>query len=194
MENNMENMNNEYKNIEEMLEKDKQDYLESVRDEVKDIAKGQIDILMKGIIEMAKNNPAFERQLMLPWKSFKKCYSYMENLALGMAARNKDNTAASCIVTSDVLFDWINEYYFKDDKAEWEAALEAEKKKAEERKKQQEARKQAYEDSKEEYKQKYGDSPDSVVTKIPDTPSVQTITPKKTKDCEGQLDFFGMMA
>lgn len=189
MENNMENMNNEYKNIEEMLEKDKQDYLNSVRDEVKDIAKGQIDILMRGIIEMAKNNPAFARQLMLPWKSFKKCYSYMEDLALGMAARNKDNTTASCIVTSDVLFDWINEYYFKeDDKAEWEE----EKKKAEERKKQQEARKQAYEDSKEEYKQKYGDSPDSVVTKIPDTPSVNTS--KKTKDCEGQLDFFGMMA
>ena len=117
-------METKYENYEDMLEAAREEYLAKVPEGMKEVATGQIDMVLDGIREMAEKNTAFADKLLLPWKSFEKCYNYMEKKAFKMSTNKK-----TCVVVSTLLFDWINEYYMLDDRAEWE---EKQKKKEQE--------------------------------------------------------------
>lgn len=135
---------------------------------------------------MAEKNPAFAEKLLLPWKSFEKCYKYMEKKAYEMSTNKK-----TCVVVSTLLFDWINEYYMLDDKAEWEEKQKEQQKKKEESEKK--SIRESVEADREVYKQLYGDADDSVSSNSP-APAKPVVTKiAKTKyDCDGQLDLFGL--
>lgn len=169
-------METKYENYEDMLEASREEYLAKVPEGMKEVATGQIDMVLDGIREMAEKNTAFADKLLLPWKSFEKCYNYMEKKAFKMSTNKK-----TCVVVSTLLFDWINEYYMLDDRAEWE-----------EKQKKKEAEKSVEADM-EVYKQLYGDADDSVSSNSP-APAKPVVTKiAKTKyDCDGQLDLFGL--
>lgn len=169
-----------YENYEDMLKAAREEYLAKVPEGMKEVASGQIDMVLDGIREMAEKNPAFAEKLLLPWKSFEKCYNYMEKKAYEMSTNKK-----TCVVVSTLLFDWINEYYMLDDRAEWE---EKQKKKEAEK-----SIRESVEADSEVYKQLYGDADDSVSSNSP-APAKPVVTKiAKTKyDCDGQLDLFGL--
>lgn len=174
-----------YENYEDMLEAAREEYIAKVPERMKEVATGQIDMVLDGIREMAEKNTAFAKKLLLPWKSFEKCYNYMEKKAYEMSTNKK-----TCVVVSTLLFDWINEYYMLDDKAEWEE----QQKKKEESEKKKDIR-ESVETDMEVYKQLYGDADDSVSSNVPAPAKEKPIVSKiaKTKyDCEGQLDLFGL--
>lgn len=173
-------METKYENYEDMLKAAREEYLAKVPEGMKEVASGQIDMVLDGIREMAEKNPAFAEKLLLPWKSFKRCYKYMEKKAYEMSTNKK-----TCVVVSTLLFDWVNEYYMLDDKAEWE----------EKQKEQQKKKEESVEADMEVYKQLYGDADDSVSSNSPAPAKAKPIVSKiaKTKyDCEGQLDLFGL--
>ena len=175
-----------YENYEDMLKAAREEYLAKVPEGMKEVASGQIDMVLDGIREMAEKNPAFAEKLLLPWKSFEKCYKYMKKKAYEMSTNKK-----TCVVVSTLLFDWVNEYYMLDDKAEWEEKQKEQQKKKEESEKK--SIRESVEADREVYKQLYGDADDSVSSNSP-APAKPVVTKiAKTKyDCDGQLDLFGL--
>lgn len=87
-----------YENYEDMLKAAREEYLAKVPEGMKEVASGQIDMVLDGIREMAEKNPAFAEKLLLPWKSFEKCYKYMEKKAYEMSTNKK-----TCVVVSTLL-------------------------------------------------------------------------------------------
>lgn len=83
---------------EDMLKAAREEYLAKVPEGMKEVAAGQIDMVLDGIREMAEKNPAFAEKLLLPWKSFEKCYKYMEKKAYEMV--NEQENLCRCVNTA----------------------------------------------------------------------------------------------
>ncbi|MBR1744373.1 MAG: hypothetical protein IJ733_21440 [Lachnospiraceae bacterium] len=113
-------------------------------------------------------------------KTYKKCFDYI----YAQARANSKGTSA--YIRDEVVYEWAEDYYHKDDKAEEEKkAKEAEerKKKAEERRKKA-AEKKQQEPKKKEQKEKKKDEPKKTEAPKPK---------KNSKEIDGQMDFFSMM-
>lgn len=149
-------------------------------------AKPVIEYLIKRCEE---DNGLFE-DVIQEHKTWEKCYGYLHSKAQKSAQKG-----VSCYaVRDDVVFEWAEDYYHKDDKAEEEKkarkAAEA-KKKAEERKAK----------AKEESAKKAEREKENQGTKAPDKTEAVSggskkdhAKPKKnTRDIEGQMDMFSMM-
>lgn len=136
----------------------------------KDFAKPVIEHL----IERCKDSESLASDVCQDHKTWEKCFRYIYEQA------RKQIKGSGGAVLDDVVYEWAEDYYHKDDKAEEEkkAKEAAEKKKKQEEKKAKEA----------EYKAK---EPKPVVAK---EKKEETPKPKKnSKDIDGQLDMFSLL-
>ena len=112
-------------------------------------------------------------------KTWKKCVGYIYDQANNQAVGNK------AAVRDSEVYEWAEDYYHKDDKAE-----EAEKARKEAKRKEKQKKAAADRASKEK-KNPAKATPAS--EKKEDKPKEQTKPKKNNKDMEGQLDMFSMM-
>lgn len=112
-------------------------------------------------------------------KTWKKCLDYIYGQARKQATENR------AVVRNDVVYEWAEDYYHKDDKAEEEkkAKKEAERK-AKQKKAAEERKAKAKENS-----AKAAPTPQ----KKEDMPKEQPKSKRNGKDMDGQLDMFFMM-
>lgn len=121
------------KSGEEKLIAEEDEMIVSVKPEFKKIMQAQMDLIFKELISWTKQDPEFEKKVLLNHKSMKCCMKFCADKAMGLRepsdqekadARN-NNIPIMTPVGSDMLFEWIREYYDKDDKE----VIEKEKKK-----------------------------------------------------------------
>lgn len=123
-----------YSSGEGKLIAEEDEMLASVKPEFKKVMQAQMDLIFKELVSWTKQDPEFEKKVLISHKSMKRCMKFCADKAMGLrepsdqekdAARNKSIPIVTP-VGSDMLFEWIKEYYDKDDKAE----IEKEKKEA----------------------------------------------------------------
>lgn len=134
-----------YSSGEEKLIAEEDEMIASVKPEFKKIMQAQLDLIFKELISWTKQDPEFEKKVLLNHKSMKRCMKFCADKAMGLrepsdqekAAARNNNIPIMTPVGSDMLFEWIKEYYDKDDKAEVEKekkAATAQKKSADQKK------------------------------------------------------------
>ena len=117
-----------YSSGEEKLIAEEDEMIASVKPEFKKIMQAQMDLIFKELISWTKQDPEFEKKVLLNHKSMKRCMKFCTEKAMGLreppeqekAAARNNNIPIMTPVGSDMLFEWIKEYYDKDDKAEVE--------------------------------------------------------------------------
>lgn len=122
-----------YNSGEEKLIAEEDEMIASIKPEFKNVMRAQMDLLFKELISWTKQDPEFEKKVLLNHKSMKRCMKYCADKAMGLRAPSDQEKAAARynnipIVTpvrSDMLLEWIKEYYDRDDKAEAEKEKKA---------------------------------------------------------------------
>ncbi len=117
-----------YSSGEEKLIAEENEMIASIKPEFKKIMRAQMDLLFKELISWTKQDPEFEKKVLLNHKSMKRCMKFCTDKAMGLrepsdqekAAARNNNIPIVTPVGSNMLFEWIKEYYDKDDKAEVE--------------------------------------------------------------------------
>lgn len=156
------------------------------------------DPVIKHLLERIEESESLAADICQEHKTWNKCFDYI----YGQAKKQAKN-ARSTAVRDDVVYEWAEDYFRLDDKAEQEKkakeAAERAKKHKENEKKQREEQKKRIERMKKREAAKAGnDAKDST----PDAPQEKTETsktktepkPKKNnKDMDGQMDLFSMM-
>lgn len=185
-----------YSSGEEKLIAEENEMLASVKPEFKNVMQAQMDLIFKELISWSKQDSGFEKKVLLAHKSMERCMKFCADKAMGLrkpsdqekAAARNNNIPIMTPVGSDMLFEWIKEYYDKDDKAEVEKekkAATAQKKSAD--KKKAVGKKKAA--SKETVPRKQEKKP---VEKKEDTKA--TGSPKKQdKFVDGQISMFDLL-
>ena len=115
-----------YSSGEEKLIAEEEEMIASVKPEFKKIMQAQMDLIFKELVSWTKQDPEFEKKVLLNHKSMKRCMKFCADKAMGLrepsdqekAAARNNNIPIMTPVGSDMLFEWIKEYYGKDDKAE----------------------------------------------------------------------------
>lgn len=175
---------------EEKLRNDEKEMLASVKDEFKDAMKAQLDLIFDELVKWTRRDPEFEKKVLLDHKNMKRCMKFCGDKAMKLRepsdqektdARN-NNIPIMTPVGSDMLFDWIREYFDKDDKEE----VEKEKKKVASKKKVQTSKKPLPEKNKE-------DKPANNLSqkKQPEKNAVEK--KKKNNSVSGQISLFDLL-
>lgn len=136
--------------------------------------------IIEYLIERCKESESLAADICQDHKTWEKCYDYIYSQARKQAKGN------SLAVRDDVVYEWAEDYYHKDDKAEEEAkrkeAAELKKKRAENMKKiKANQNKEPVVRKAEKPKEKVAEVKESVKSK------------KNSRDLEGQMDLFSMM-
>lgn len=126
-----------YSSGKDKLIAEEDEMISSVKPEFKKIMQAQMDLIFKELISWTKQDPEFEKKVLLNHKSMKRCMKFCADKAMGLrepsdkekAAARNNNIPIMTPVGSDMLFEWIKEYYDKDDKAEVEKEKKAAPKK-----------------------------------------------------------------
>lgn len=132
--------------------------------------------VVEHLIERCKESESLASDVCQDHKTWEKCYKYIYEQA------RKQAKGGSCAVRDDVVYEWAEDYYHKDDKAE-------EEKKAKEladKKKKQEDKQKA--DNKLETPK-----PSVKKEKTPETLKSEPRPKKNNKDMDGQLDMFSLL-
>lgn len=117
-----------YSSGEEKLIAEENEMIASVKPEFREAMRAQMDLVFEELVSWAKQDSGFEKKVLLAHKSMKRCMKFCADKAMGLRepsnqekadARNH-NMPIMTPVGSDMLFEWIKEYYDKDDKAEVE--------------------------------------------------------------------------
>lgn len=152
----------------------------------KSFAKPVIEYLIKRCGE----DEGLSQDVIQEHKAWTKCYAYIHSEAQKSAQKGE----MSCAVRDDVVYEWAEDYYHKDDKAEEERKA----KKAEEARKKAEERAAKAKEKTE--KKPSGAKEDSNVKvregakAVPDGAKKDPVkTIKNTREMVGQLDMFSMM-
>lgn len=153
---------------------EKQSIIEKAGNQSK-LVETQLGMLFDGLIEIIETDERLAGNIVQEHKSFERCYKYMENKAKKLAGSG----AQSCCVRSDMLFDWVREYYALDDLE----AFNKEKKAKEER---EQAMKRA------EERRKNGITPTVTPTPKPSTTPVAPVKKNKKED-PNQMSLFDLM-
>ena len=132
--------------------------------------------IMNYLLKRCKEDEGLAQDVMQEHKTWQNCFDYIYNQA---RKQSKENYAWIC---DDTVYEWAEDYYHKDDKAE-------EEKKAKENKEKKEA------------KVKKAKTEQTVITPKLESSEItfskntqENIKPKKnSKDIEGQLDIFSLM-
>lgn len=120
-------------------------------------------------------------------KTWEKCFNFIYESARKSAKGN-----SRCAVRDDVVYEWAEDYYHMDDKAEEEKRV---KEKAEREKKQKEDQKKRIEGMEKRKAAKEATTAPKESTKKVEKPKVAPVEkPKKnSKDMDGQMDLFSFM-
>lgn len=144
---------------------------------VKDFAESVIEYL----IERCKESESFAADICQEHKTWEKCYKYIFD-----KAKKKLNNISGP-VRSDTVFEWAEDYFHLDDKAEEEKKAKEE---AERKKKQKENAKKAKEAAKEK---KNTPAPKQKEEKPKADPKPKEQPKKNSKDMDGQMDMFSLL-
>ena len=138
------------------------------------------------LIGRCRDDEGLSEDVMQKHKTWEKCFKYVYEMARKVA---KGNVAA---VRSNVVFEWAEDYYHKDDKAEEEKKA---KEKAEREKKQKEDQKKRIEGmEKRKAAKEAAPAPKEGAKKEEKPKAVPAEKPKKNnKDMDGQMDLFSLM-
>lgn len=139
------------------------------------------DPVINHLLKRVEESEALATDICQEHKTWEKCFSYIYEQA------RKQATGNSCAVRDDVVYEWAEDYYHKDDKAEEEKrAKEAEKKKA------KAAETKAT--SKDVEKKPVKSEPAKPVEEKAQEVQKPKAQPKKNnKDMDGQMDLFSLM-
>lgn len=136
------------------------------------------------LIKRCREDEGISQDVIQEHKTWKKCYEYIYSKAEKYAQKG----AKSCAVRYDIVYEWAEDYYRKDDKAEEERKA----KKAEEARRKAEERAAKAKEKTE--KKSAGTKAQEGAKAVPDGAKKAHVKPKKnTRDMEGQLDMFSMM-
>lgn len=122
-----------YGSGEEKLIAEENGMIASVKPEYKKMMQAQMNLIFKELICWTKQDPEFEKKVLLSHKDMKRCMKFCADKAMGLrepsdqekADARSNNIPVMTPVGSDMLFEWIKEYYDKDDGAEVEKEKKA---------------------------------------------------------------------
>ena len=169
------------------IEDFKEKACEKLKDEQKNADNKQFaEPVINYLLKRCEEDNSLAQDVMQEHKTWKKCFDYIYSQARKHA---KGNVAA---VRDDVVYEWAEDYYHKDDKAEEEKKA---KEAAERKKKAEESKKKAAE------KKKTAKKPaeKKVAKETPqkaekEEPKPAETKPKKNpKEMDGQMDLFSLM-
>ena len=130
------------------------------------------DPVIKHLLKRVEESDSLASDICQEHKTWKKCFDYI------FAQAKKQANGKNCAVRDDVVYEWAEDYYHKDDKEEEEKKA----REAAERKKKQKAK-----NTEDKTKEKKA----VAVQEETETPEPK---PKKSgKDMDGQLDMFSFM-
>lgn len=135
------------------------------------------DPVIKHLIERCKESESLASDICQDHKTWEKCYKYIYEQA------RKQAKGSSCAVRDDVVYEWAEDYFHKDDKAEEDKKA----KEAAERKKKQD------EKTKTDSKKKEVSKPAVEPEKKTEAPKPETKPKRNNKDMDGQLDMFSLL-
>lgn len=154
--------------------------------------KGFAEPIINYLLKRCDEDNGLAKDVAQKHKTWEKCFSYIYSKAKGQA---KGNCVA---VRDDVVYEWAEDYYHKDDKAEEEkkarkAAERAKQHKANEKKQKEEQKKRI--ERMEKRHEKNEPSKNAGKQKMETDPAKrEEPKPKKnSKDMEGQMDLFSLM-
>lgn len=134
--------------------------------------------VIEHLIERCKNSESLASDVCQDHKTWEKCYKYIYDQA------RKQIKGSSGAVRDDVVYEWAEDYYHKDDKAEEEKKA---KKEAEAKAK----REKAADERKDQAKEKPSSVAALTIPKKEDKRKEKG--QKNSKDMEGQMDMFSLM-
>ena len=143
------------------------------------------DPIIKHLIERCRESESLASDVCQNHKTWEKCYKYIYEQA------RKQAKGSSCAVRDDVVYEWAEDYYHKDDKAEEEKKAR-EKKQKEGSKKLDAAAKRAQEKAKKNKKEEKATEKKSTVTETKKAEKKEA-PKKKSNELEGQMNLFSMM-
>lgn len=131
------------------------------------------------LLERCEEDEGLAQDVAQDHKTWKKCRDYIYKKAKKRAVDNQ------AVVRDEVVFEWAEDYYHKDDKAEEEKKAKQEVKRKEKQKKKVAAKKPENQD-------KHGKTA-SAPAKKEDEPKKRSEPKKTEKNMEGQMDMFSMI-
>lgn len=160
-----------------------------------EIAKVTMHKLIVGLISKyveaeAKNDPDFDAALSLEWKNAGRMLKYIWKKAEKFAVRT-GNVAMSCL-TEETVYAWVNEYYFLDDKEEFEKEQE-EQRLAEQRRKEQKEKLAAKNKSKKKKAQAAKDTAVKFCGNDTQNETDNEHEDSTTKIIDGQMNLFNLV-
>ena len=135
------------------------------------------DPVIKHLIERCEESESLASDICQDHKTWEKCYKYIYEQA------RKQAKGSSCAVRDDVVYEWAEDYFHKDDKAEEDKKA----KEATERKKKQD------EKTKTDSKKKEVSKPAVEPEKKTEAPKPEAKPKRNNKDMDGQLDMFSLL-
>lgn len=136
------------------------------------------ELVIKQLLNRCEEDSGLAQDVIQEHKTWSKCVDYIHNEA------KKQMRKMQAVIRDVVVYEWAEDYYHKDDKAEEEAKAKEE---AERIKRQKEIEKKAERTKKSVTK----DTNKKLLKEEPI--KKQETTKKNTKDIEGQMDLFSMM-
>jgi hypothetical protein len=153
------------------------------------------DPVIKHLIERCEESESLASDICQDHKTWEKCYKYIYEQA------RKQAKGSSCAVRDDVVYEWAEDYFHKDDKAEEdkkakEAAEREKKQKADQQKRLDGMKKRAEKKAKAVEKDKAAQEapkPEAKAEKPKKEPEKKETPKKRSNELEGQMDLFSMM-
>ena len=148
------------------------------------------DPIIKHLIERCREAESLASDVCQDHKTWEKCYKYIYEQA------RKQAKGSSCAVRDDVVYEWAEDYYHRDDKAlEEKKAAEAKerekKQKADQQKRLDGMKKRAEKKAKTAGKE--ATKPEAKADKPKKEPEKKEPPKKRSNELEGQMDLFSMM-
>ena len=153
------------------------------------------DPIIKHLIERCRESESLASDVCQDHKTWEKCYKYIYEQA------RKQAKGSSCVVRDDVVYEWAEDYYHRDDKAlEEKKAVEAKerekKQKADQQKRLDGMKKRAEKKAETAGKDKAAKEtpkPEAKADKPKKEPEKKEAPKKRSNELEGQMDLFSMM-
>lgn len=153
------------------------------------------DPVIKHLIERCEESESLASDICQDHKTWEKCYKHIYEQA------RKQAKGSSCAVRDDVVYEWAEDYFHKDDKAEEdkkakEAAEREKKQKADQQKRLDGMKKRAEKKAKAVEKDKAAQEapkPEAKAEKPKKEPEKKETPKKRSNELEGQMDLFSMM-
>ena len=174
-----------YEKNQTVNDKKKEDAIKKLKDELEKAKdKSFAEPVLGYLIGRCEEDSGLCEDVCQKHKTWEKCFKYIYE-----EARKFAKGANQCAVRNDVVYEWAEDYYHKDDKAEEEekARKEAERKKKEAERKAKAEQKPAVKEPKKEVTEKVKPA------EVKPTVKKEEPKPKKSKDIEGQINLFSLM-